>query len=77
MGNFRPLPSKCFIAFLIFMGYAKDRIASSHHQYTKKGYRTIPVWEDKKEIPAIHLKTSCRTIGCTLDILYSWAETNC
>lgn len=77
MGNFRPLPTKCWEAFLFFKGFRHTRTASSHDQWTKKGYRTITVWGDEKEIPAQHLKTSCRTIGCTLDELYEWAARNC
>ncbi|MGI8893982.1 MAG: type II toxin-antitoxin system HicA family toxin [Bacteroidia bacterium] len=47
-------------------GFTKDRISSSHHQWKRKGYRTIPVWGNEKEIPPHHLKTGCFTIGCTL-----------
>jgi len=43
----------------------------------KKDSRTIPVWGNEKEIPAMHLKTSCRTIGCTLEQLYTWGDKNC
>jgi hypothetical protein len=75
--NFRPLPTKCWEKYLTFCGYAYSRTASSHDQWTKKGSRTIPVWGDEKEIPAMHLKTSCRTIGCTLETLYAWADKNC
>lgn len=77
MGNFRPLPTKCFEAFLLFHGYVYDRTSSSHDQWTKKGSRTIPVWGDEKEIPAQHLKSNCRTIGCTMSEMYSWADKNC
>jgi predicted RNA binding protein YcfA (HicA-like mRNA interferase family) len=77
MGNFRPIPTKCWILFLIHKGYTFDRIKSSHHQYTKKGSRSIPVWGDEKEIPALHIKTSCRTIGCTMEDAYQWIEANC
>ena len=77
MGNFRPLPTKCWIAFLLHKGYAYDRTSSSHDQYTKEGSRTIPVWGNEKQIPAQHLKTSCRAVGCTLEELYAWADENC
>jgi predicted RNA binding protein YcfA (HicA-like mRNA interferase family) len=77
MGNFRPLPTKCWEKFLSENGFRLSRIASSHHQWTKKGYRTIPVWGDEKQIPAFHLKTGCKTIGCSLEELYKWAEENC
>lgn len=78
MGNNRPLPTKCFIAFLLMHGLTCDRISSSHHQYKKKGLiRTIPVWGDEKEIPAMHLRTSCKTLGVTMQELYDWAAKHC
>jgi len=77
MGNFRPLPTKCWESFLTYCGYKLNRITSSHHQWTKTGSRTISVWGNEKEIPAMHLKTSCRTIGCTMEKLYEWAKENC
>lgn len=75
--NFRPLPVKCVEAYLKQNGFAFDRITASHHIWTKNGHRSIPLWGSKKEIPAIHLKTSCRSIGTTMDDLYNWAEKNC
>jgi predicted RNA binding protein YcfA (HicA-like mRNA interferase family) len=77
MGNFRPLPTRCWEAFLTNHGFKCTRTTASHDQWTKKGKRTIPVWGDEKEIPAFHLKTSCKVIGCTLDDLYAWAKNNC
>lgn len=75
---FRPLPTKCWENFLKYKGYSySGRTKGSHDQWTKPRSRTIPVWGDEKEIPAQHLKSSCRTIGCTLDDLYEWAEANC
>jgi hypothetical protein len=59
------------------MGYEYDRTAASHDIWTKKNFRSIPVWGKVKEIPALHLQTSCRTIGTTLALLYKWAENNC
>jgi len=77
MGNFRPLPVKCFEAFLIANGFIKDRISASHHIWTKKGVcRSVVIQGNEKEVPAFHLRTNCRTIGCTLDQMYSWAEDN-
>jgi hypothetical protein len=77
MGNFRPLPLKCWEAYLTFCGFVYERTKSSHYQWTKKGFRTIPVWGNKKEIPAIHLKTGCATIKCSMESLYAWADVNC
>lgn len=78
MGNFRPLPTKCWEAFLKEKGYKYNRTKASHDIWIKPGSaRSIPVWGNEKQIPALHLKTSCRTIGCSLDELYSWADKNC
>jgi len=77
MGNFRPLPTKCWEKFLLSLGFKPNRIKGSHHLWVKPGYRTIPVWGDEKEIPAFHLKTSCRTLGKNVKDLYDWAEKNC
>lgn len=77
MGNFRPLPTKCWELFLTFKGFKCIRTTSSHDQWKKKNSRSIPVWGNEKQIPAQHLKTSCQTIGCTLQDLYSWADKNC
>ena len=75
----KPLATKCWIKFLELNGFSfSGRIKGSHHQYTKKGaLRSIPVWADKKEIPGMHLHTSCRTIGTTVAVLYEWAKENC
>lgn len=77
MGNFRPLPIKCWEAYLTLHGYINVRTKGSHDQWTKKGSRTIAVWGNEKEIPAMHLKSSCSTIGVSLLALYAWADTNC
>jgi predicted RNA binding protein YcfA (HicA-like mRNA interferase family) len=77
MGNFRPLPIKCWLIFLELHGFKLARVRGSHHVYTKRNSRTIPVWGNEKEIPAQHLVTSCKTIGCTMAQLMEWAEENC
>ena len=72
MGNYRPLSTKCWEAFLSFNGYTyAGTTKGSHDQWTKKGHRTIPVWGNKKMIPALHLKTGCSSIGCALEDLYN------
>lgn len=75
----RPVKTKDWIAFLNYHGFTfSGRIKGSHHQYTKKGaIRAIPVWAEKKEIPANHIKISCRTIGVTAKEAYDWIENNC
>ncbi|MEP7169225.1 MAG: type II toxin-antitoxin system HicA family toxin [Bacteroidota bacterium] len=78
MGNFRPIPTKCWERFLQENGFTLTRRAKgSHDQWTKKGFRTIPVWGDEKEIPPQHLKTGCFTIGIIMKDLYEWVNENC
>ncbi len=77
MGNFRPLPTKCWEAFLTAHGFAYQRTQGSHDEWVISGKRTIPVWGNEKQIPPLHLKTGCSTIGCTMDYLYDWADKNC
>ena len=77
MSNFRPLKTSCWEKFLTSRGFQQNRIKGSRFQWTKPGKRTIAVWGDEKQIPPLHLKTSCKSIGCTLQELYQWAEENC
>lgn len=64
MGNFRPLATKCWEKFLTLHGFKYSHTTGSHDQW-------------KKEIPALHLKTGCKTIGCAIEHLYDWAKENC
>jgi predicted RNA binding protein YcfA (HicA-like mRNA interferase family) len=75
--NYRPLPTKCWEAFLTLHGFVCKRTKGSHDQWVKAKKRTIPVWGDEKEIPAFHLRRGCSSIGCSLDDLYAWAKANC
>lgn len=77
MGKFRPIDTKCWEKFLAFNGFQQNRSKGSHFCWTKKGKRPIPVWHNEKQIPAFHLSTGCRTIGCTMEYLYTWVEENC
>lgn len=77
MGSFRPLPTKCWEALLTFLGYRCDRISASHHQWTKAGQRTIPVWGAKKEIPARFISSNCKTFGWDIKQVYAWADAHC
>lgn len=75
--SYRPLPTKCWELFLLHHGYQLNRVKASHHQWTKKGFRTVPVWGNEKQTPAMHLKTSCSSMGISINDLYEWAATNC
>lgn len=76
--TYKPLRTKCWENFLTHKGYKYNRTKGSHDIWTKKGSpRSIPVWGDEKEVPSMHIQASCRTIGCTTDEVYSWANANC
>jgi len=77
MGNFRPLDTSCWEKFLTFMGFSLNRKSSSHHQWTRNGFRTIPVWGNEKQIPPFHLMRGCESMNTTLEVLYAWANKNC
>ena len=77
MGNFRPLDTACWEKFLAFMGFSLTRIKGSHHQWTRRNFRTIPVWGDEKQIPPFHLKKGCETMKTSLEELYKWSDKNC
>ena len=74
---FKPIKTRCWEKFLTLKGFTYKRTEGSHDSWTKPGCRTIPVWGNEKQIPAFHLKTGCKTIGCSMDELYEWAAKNC
>ena len=76
--SYRPLPTKCIMAFLTKHGFYHDRTKGSHDIWKKKGnQRSVPIRERDKEVPALHIKTCCKVIGCTMEDVYAWAEENC
>jgi len=77
MGDFRPIKTKCWIKYLEHLGYSFNRVKGSHFQYTMEGKRTIPVRENDKDVPALHLRTSCKSLGINIDDVYDWIEKNC
>jgi predicted RNA binding protein YcfA (HicA-like mRNA interferase family) len=74
---FKPASTKCWEKFLEMKGLKCVRISSSHHQWKKTGCRTIPVWGDEKQVPALHIRTGCKSLQCDPDEFYRWAENNC
>jgi predicted RNA binding protein YcfA (HicA-like mRNA interferase family) len=75
--SYKPIKTKCWENFLAYQGFKYNRTNGSHDIWTKSGKRSIPVWGNEKEIPAMHISNSCRTIGCTIDIFEAWASNNC
>ena len=74
----KPTKTKCWEAFLKYHGYEHNkRTKGSHAIWEKSRCRPIPVWGAKNEIPAMHIRSSCLTIGCTVDSFYKWADENC
>lgn len=74
---FKPAVTKCWEKFLQLHGFSYDRTKGSHDQWIRKGYRTIPVRGNEKQVPGLHLRTGCFTIGCTIDDFFDWAKDNC
>ena len=77
MRNFRPISTRCWQMYLTLMGFSYKRTKGSHDQWGKGEYRTIPVRGNEKQVPPLHLKTGCSTIGVTMQELYKWADENC
>jgi hypothetical protein len=74
----RPLGTKCFQVFLTLKGFSYSRTKGSHDIWVKKGSpMSIPVRGNDKQVPADHIRGNCRTIGCTVQELYAWADKNC
>lgn len=74
---FKPVPTKCWENFLILHGFKYDRTRGSHDQWIKNNHRTIPVRGNEKQVPPLHIKTGCFSIGCSTDDFYNWAAENC
>jgi len=76
--GFKPIDTSCWLNFLRYHGFSRDRSKGSHFIWTKPGsLRSIPVRENDKQVPALHLKTGCATIGCTSKELEKWIDDNC
>ena len=75
--GYKPIDTKCWIKFLTHQGFKRDRIKGSHYIWKKKGYRPIPVWENEKQIPAMHIKTSSVTLNVTIEYIEDWVKENC
>jgi predicted RNA binding protein YcfA (HicA-like mRNA interferase family) len=77
--NYRPVKTKCWENLLTHLGYSCNRTKGSHDQWVKKGCRTIPVWGNEKQIPAMHLKASASTFQpkWELEDVHNWVDKNC
>ncbi len=78
MGNNRPVKTKYWLKFLASRNCRYLRTEASHDHYKCPNcFRTITHRGKDKEIPPFHLKTNLRTMGLTLEFLYTWIEENC
>ncbi|AEA42971.1 type II toxin-antitoxin system HicA family toxin [Fluviicola taffensis] len=78
MGNNRPVKTTCFLKYLASKKCIEKRTKGSHTQF-KCGscWQSITVRKADKEIPALHIKTNCQTLGVTIEDFYKWAADNC
>jgi len=75
MGNYRPVDTKVWVAFLLANGCRYIRTKASHDHYKCPGcFRTITHRENEKQIPPMHLMTNLKTMGKSLKDLYDWIE---
>lgn len=79
MGEYnKPVPTKCWKAYLAFCGCTEDRIDGSHHHWKCPDcWRTVTFWGHKKEVPRFHILTCLRTMGKTNSQFNKWAKQNC
>lgn len=78
MGNYRPIKTACFVKFLLSRGCISKGMNASHAKYKCPCcFQSIIFQGAKPEVPAAHLKTCMKTLGSTLEELYSWVEENC
>ncbi|MET4083444.1 hypothetical protein ABIB40_003416 [Pedobacter sp. UYP30] len=78
MGGYRPVKTKCWIAFLKFKNCKHIRTTASHDQWQCPGcFRNVVVREKDKEIPSFHINTNLDTMKIDKKEFWSWVETNC
>ena len=76
--NDRPIPVKCWIAFLTSLGCVEKSVNASHHKWSCPGcLRSIIFRGAKKEIPRFHIRTNLKTLGVSNSDFNKWAAENC
>jgi len=76
--GFRLLPPNVLLSYFEVMASVIVELNLAMTFIQKKGcLRSVVVRTKEKDVPALHLKTNCRTIGCTINDLYAWADKNC
>ncbi|HHC78261.1 MAG TPA: type II toxin-antitoxin system HicA family toxin [Flavobacteriia bacterium] len=78
MAAFKPIKTKCFIAFLKYKKCVEKRSKGSHHQYKCPGcWRTITIRPKDKNIPPLHVMTNLKSMGVSMADFKAWADKNC
>lgn len=77
MGKAPPVPTRCFIKYLISIGCTEDH-GSRHAKWKCKGcLRSIIFDRNRKEIPYLHVHTNLKNLGKTMADFKKWANGNC
>ncbi|TAE33469.1 MAG: hypothetical protein EAZ91_02325 [Cytophagales bacterium] len=79
MGNFRPIPVKCWIAFLKAHGCTfKSKQGTSHDKWRCPNcIQSIIFRGAEKEIPFAHIATNLTTMGRTKEYFLDWIAQSC
>ncbi len=79
MGQFRPIPTRCWERFLKAHGCKfKSQKGTSHHKWKCPGcFQSIIFRGSEKEIPFAHIATNLETMGHSKEYFFEWIEKNC
>lgn len=78
MGNYRPIPTKCWEAFLLSLGCTYKSTEASHDKWRCPGVNRSVIYRGaKKEVPFFHIATNLKTMGVTKEDFLAWIENNC
>lgn len=79
MGNYnRPIPIKCWEAFLIYSQCEFKSNNGSHHKWKCPGcLRSVIFHGHKKEVPRFHINTCLATMGVSKNEFNNWSDKNC
>ena len=78
MGNYRPIPTDCWVRFLKSKNCYPKSVNSSHHKWRCPNcVMSIIFWENKKEVPFAHITTCLQTMKISKQEFLDWLKNNC